>query len=398
MSPDNSAKANNYHSPRHNWRLLFSVPATKALLVFATLVVTGCTVVPGSHISMPASAWFQKDRQEAAASVDLEFVTITPQLISRLAERPSTIEHISEEQRKSLENYEYRIGRGDILSITVYEHPELTIPAGSYRAAEEGGNQVGPDGTFFFPYAGNVEAAGTTPYQVREVLAERLSRVIENPQIDAKVVGFNSQKVYVSGEVSRPTVLPITTTPLTVIEAISQAGGLAVMADWRHLRLTRDGISRTIDLKEILEDGNWQDNLLLKGGDSLHIPRNDSQKIYVMGEVTTPQTLLLGRDSLTLAQALSDASGMDETQADPRGIFVLRHAERQTLEDGRSLLSATIYQLDASSASGFLLADQFYLQPRDIVYVSAAPVARWNRLINQLLPSIIITDQAQGIE
>lgn len=398
MLPDNWATTNNRQVLEPAQRARLSKSVTKTLLLLATMATTACTVVPGAHISMPASAWFEKERQEASASVDLEFVTITPQLVSRLAERPATAEQLSEEQRKSLENYEYRIGRGDTLSITVYEHPELTIPAGSYRAAEDGGNQVGPDGTFFFPYAGNVKAAGNTPDEVRLVLAERLSRVIENPQIDVKLAGFNSQKVYVSGEVNRPTVLPITTTPLTLIEAVSQAGGLALMADWRHIRLTRDGKTQVIDLGQILENGNWRDNLLLKSEDSLHIPRNDSQKVYVMGEVIAPRTLKLGRDSLTLAQAISDASGIDETQADPRGIFVLRHAEKQVLDDGSPMLSATIYQLDASSASGFILADQFYLQPRDIVYVSAAPVARWNRLINQLLPSILVTEQAQDIE
>lgn len=382
------------------YRAASSLNRLCALLIAGLL--PACSVIPGSHLSMPAMTWFQKGAASEAADIDVNFVAITPGLISEMGAQPRLIEPLSamqQLQRESeLQAYQYRIGRGDTLNITVYEHPELTIPAGSFRSAEEGGNQVGPDGTFYFPYAGMVEALGKTTQEVRNVLVTRLSRVIEQPQVDVKVVGFQSQKVYVSGEVVRPAVVPIKTTPLTLIEAISEVGGLGVLADWRHIQLTRDGIGKQIDLRAILEDGDWRNNVMLRGGDILHIPRNDSQKIYVMGEVRQPSAVLIGRDSVTLTQAIAEAGGIDEAQANARGIFVLRNAEKRVLENGKARYMATVYQLDASSASGFLLANEFHLRPRDVVYITAAPVARWNRLITQLLPSLIFTDQAQGLE
>ena len=91
-----------------------------------------------------------------------------------------------------------------MLQIIVWDHPELTIPAGQFRDAETSGQQVGEDGYLFYPYVGMVKAAGMNVAALRDTLTERLSKYIQNPQLDVRVVGFRSKRVYVVGEVNSP--------------------------------------------------------------------------------------------------------------------------------------------------------------------------------------------------
>ena len=76
--------------------------------------------------------------------------------------------------------YEYRVGPGDILSIIVYDHPELTIPAGEQRRAADSGNVINPDGTIFYPYTGRIRVDGQTVDEIQENITSLLSEYIRD--------------------------------------------------------------------------------------------------------------------------------------------------------------------------------------------------------------------------
>lgn len=328
----------------------------------------GCTLVPGSHM-------------KATDTGGIRTFAITPELIPELLiERFTPIAH-AELERQRLQ-YDYVVGSGDVLNITVWNHPELTIPAGSMRSPADAGNWVHNDGTIFYPYIGTLHVAGLRVTEIREEITRRLRTYIERPQVDVTVAAFRSKRIYVTGAVSQPGTLPITNVPLTLLDAINQSGGLTEDADWQRVLVSRNGAEQVFNLRQLYQQGNTGQNLLLQPGDLVHINHSDNNKVFVLGEVGKPQSLIMGREGMTLAEALADSGGWNENRSDARGVFVLRRSTS-------SNYAIDVFQLNARQATALVLADQFPLQERDVVYVTAAPMARWNRVLSLITPSLM---------
>jgi len=376
----------------------------KLLLAVAfPVILAGCTV-PGAYLNLDDT----NDSANNAEAVDiLEQVNVYPLTADKMAsyKSPRLSAQVNSELDAKLAAYEYRVGAGDILNVTIWDHPELTIPAGSYRSASESGNWVHADGTIFYPYIGFVPVAGKTVVEIRAMLTTKLAKFIETPQVDVNVAAFRSKKTYITGEINEPGQQFITNVPLTLLDAVNNAGGLAEDADWRNVTLTRQGVEKNLSLHALMQRGDLTQNRLLIPGDIVHVPRNDGQKVFVMGEVNEPKLLKIDRAGMSLTEALSNVGGINQLAADATGIFVVRAnriaesgAETDTSTEAKHNTIADIYQLDISNAAALVIGTEFELQPYDIVYVTAAPVTRWNRVIGQILPTITgFNELADGI-
>lgn len=346
------------------------------------LSLGGCAMIPGAHIPSGSSGWKASDDNQPADLEEMVNIhTITPKLLQEQMAKPETTPVFNHQLELEIQDYDYTVNRGDILNITVWDHPELTIPAGSDRSPSEAGNWVHSDGTIFYPYVGEIKVAGLKVTEIRDILRQELAKYIASPQVDVTVASFRSKRVYMTGELKQPGTQPITNVPLTLLEAVSNAGGLTDTADWTNVTLTRNGETKRYSLRDLYRQGDTRENILLRPNDIIHVARNDAAKIFVLGEVTKPTSLNIGRSDITLAEALADAGGFAQATADASGVFVIRKAAE---ESGKI---ADVFQLHARNATALVLADQFTLQARDIVYVTAAPIARWNRLIAQIVPT-----------
>ncbi|CAH7459277.1 putative exopolysaccharide export lipoprotein GfcE [Vibrio chagasii] len=368
----------------------------RLLLALLPVLLAGCTT-PGSHLSTGDKNVIQtsEDQQESDISEVVNVYPLTAQSVSTYQTGELSVSRANPDLDVDIAKYEYKVGVGDILNITIWDHPELTIPAGSYRSSTEAGNWVHADGTIFYPYIGTVEVAGKTVREIRADIAERLAKYIESPQVDVNVAAFRSKKTYITGEVSKPGQQPITNIPLTLLDAVNRSGGLSEDADWRNVSLTRNGVEETLSLYGLMQRGDLTQNRLLQAGDIVHVPRNDNQKVFVMGEVKEPKLLKIDRAGMSLTEALSNVGGINELTADATGVFVIRTS------DDKSERMADIYQLDIEDASALVIGTEFDLKSYDVVYVTAAPISRWNRVIGQLLPTINgfnnLTEGAQRI-
>lgn len=339
------------------------------------LLATGCArVAPGMHVSESAIA------SRAGPEGQLRVEPITPALLlshaearaSRATARPADPLGPAEAA-----GYQYRVAPFDVLSVIVWDHPELTIPAGEFRAPEMTGNSVQADGTMFYPHVGVVEVAGKTLPEIRALLTQRLRKYVENPQLDVRVAAFRGKRVQVTGEVVQPSTLPVTDVPLRVQDAIAQARGLGPDAWTRGVTLTRDGKPHRLDLQALYDEGDLSQNWLLRDGDVLHVPSRAENKVFVLGEVRQPASKLMAKGRMSLAEALGDAEGLDATTSSGT-VYVFRGRYDQP----------RVYRLDASSADALLLAVQFQLEPHDVVFVSTYKLSAWNRVVTQILPTI----------
>jgi polysaccharide export outer membrane protein len=375
------------------------------ILPFILTAISGCSVVPGMHMSpfsnessleMPVT----ENNKTVLKTVNIH--PITAQLIidieKNIDSRSLGVNNVANHYfdyrigsntikgTPEKEYYkQYLVGPRDILTITVWEHPELTIPAGEFRSAEAAGNIVGEDGNIFYPYAGVVKAAGRTVEEIRTELTRKLSKYIERVQLDVRVASYRSQRVYVAGEVKTPGIQLIKDIPLTVLEAISNAGGVTANSDRRNITLTRDEKSYSINLLALYEGGDTSQNVLLKHGDVLNVPDREFNKIFVLGDTAGSGTgsarsrsIFMNKGRMTLTEAISDGGGTDQQFSDPARIFVFRGG----------LGKSQVFHLNAKSPDALILADRFPLQPRDIIYINRAEGMRWNQIIEQITPTV----------
>ncbi|VCU70103.1 Polysaccharide biosynthesis/export protein [Pigmentiphaga humi] len=372
--------------------MLNSLKLSRAANVGSAVVLAaclgGCSLAPGPYLGVSAPTLDETDRpyvyDEADASLiedRADIFAITPSVVAMQVQEREKEESANEARRraatvKPIDAYQYLVGPRDVLRITVWNHPELNNPAGT--SMDLAGRIVDADGTFFYPYAGQIKAAGRTVQAIRAELTKKLSKVLVEPQVDVSVADYRSQRAFVLGQVAKPGVVPITDVQLTITDIISQAGGLQESADLRRATLQRGQEQRPVDLFALFYSGDVSQNFPLQTNDVLTIPENRYNKIFVMGDVLKQQSLIMPRGRMSLAEALSDAGGFDLLSAKAGNLYVIREGANQRSQ---------IWHLNASSPDAMVLADRFDLKARDVVYVDPAAVARFGRVVKNIIPS-----------
>lgn len=354
---------------------------TLACSVAIATVITGCT---GQQMT-------RGDIQDSRfVGGEVKMIPITSDVVSAPAPKA-----VVPQELLAFRGETYKIQPGDTLIVTVWDHPELTTPAGNQQQAVTNGRLVQPDGTFYFPYAGKLNVTGMTIEDLRSTLTSRLGKYLTNPQLDVNVVGFGS-RVALQGAFVDTTPQDVTTVPMTLSQVVGRARIDVAQADLSGLVLTRDGRNYNLDLDALNRDGNVAQDIYLKPGDRLFLPFNDRKEVYVIGEVARPQALTFKTTDVTLTQALGRAGGLNPITSKGEAVYVIRGLEDMGTPQATQG-ATTVYQLDAKSPVAFALGDKFRLKPGDVVWVGPAGVTRWNRFLSQLLPlSSLVTNAASA--
>jgi polysaccharide biosynthesis/export protein len=335
-------------------------------------VLQGCAFAPGQHMTPDDAS------EDTGINGPVRVVQITSTSVAQeqalYPRQPVPAELLS------FRPEEYRIGPGDSLVVTVWEHEELNAPSGPDQGSAAA-RVVRADGTIYYPYIGTITAGGKTVEQLRAELQQRLSRYLTMAKVDVNVQGYESQRVVLSGALRSPGPQALTNVPLSLVNALSKAGGEADNANLAGLILKRDGKEYLLDIDTLNRKDSPLNRIYLKDGDQLHLGNYRTNKVYVLGEVRNPQVMNYGGSTFNLMEALGNAGGLSQETANAEAVYVIRNAQADNGEP------PTVFYLNARKPTAFLLARQFDLQSADVVFVGPSNITRWNRFISQLLPS-----------
>jgi polysaccharide export outer membrane protein len=221
-----------------------------------------------------------------------------------------------------LYSQDYVVGERDVLRVTVYDHPDLTTVG-----------RVSGEGTFFFPFLGDVKVKGLTIPQIAVKISSQLADgYIVNPQVSVFIEEYRSRKVLLIGEVTRPGPYELTG-PTTLLELLSRAGLLSGNAGDEAIikrKLSEGEQTVKIDLGRLIEKGDTTVDLVLQDGDTIYIPK--AGVFYVHGEVKNPNVYKY-KEGLTVIKAITMAGGFTDI-ASPKRIRIKRkeNGKEVTLE------------------------------------------------------------------
>lgn len=348
----------------------------------------------------------------------------------------------------------YTIGVGDVVVLATPGTRSTVEELTGLLAAQNSrqGYTVQDDGSVNIPDVGRVRIAGLT---VDEAEAELFQRLVENqidPTFSLEISEFNSRRVSIGGAVGKPTVVPITLTPLYLDEALAAAGSVSVGdIDLGSARIYRDGNLYQIPLTSLYASADLQRTRLIEG-DSVFVDTEyqlgraeqyfeqqirlsttrlagreraldelkteiqlrranlneartnyqtrldldavDQDYVYITGEVEKQTRFILpyGRHAMLADALYGEASGISKSTGDVSQVYVLRASS-----DPREFGSVTAWHLDARNAANLTMAARFQLRPSDIIFVAENPVTRWGRTIAQITPSLITAPVAAAI-
>ncbi|HTN65832.1 MAG TPA: polysaccharide biosynthesis/export family protein [Burkholderiaceae bacterium] len=356
-----------------------------SLLVILPVLAACAAIAPGMH--MDTNAMPEQETPQVKATLQ----PITQQLVRQEKERRQQ-EASADISGLTAPSGTYRLAAGDILAIVVWNHPELaaavmSMPAtgiigidNASTSSLPAGFVVDQNGMLQFPFVGSMKAAGMTVDELRNQLTSQLARFIKQPDVTVRVQAYRSQRVYVTGEVKTPGLQSINDVPMTLPEALSRSGGTLPTADRGAIEVTRGGKTYHVNLPQLTARGIDPNSIILDNGDVVRVAPRDEGQVFVLGEVTVPRALPMKDGRLTLNDALGEAGGLSTITAGARHVYVVRSSPD---------MDPLVYHLDARSPVSFVLAENFELQRKDVVYVDAHPLANWNRVISLILPGAL---------
>ena len=270
---------------------------------------------------------------------------------------------------------DYRVGPGDILYVNVQGVPEMGSPV-TASASKIQGNRIDGAGNIHLPLVGSVNVTGLTLSEVEMTLKTVFSLYLNEPWIIVEVAEYKSQPLYLIGQFRNSGTIYMDR-PLTLLQGVSEGGGLLDTANLSSARLVRGQDTMPVDLYALLNGGDSSQNIWLQPGDTIYVPDEKNLNVFVFGAVKKPGPVPMPNGHLTLPQALASAQYND----------IRGHGGYIRIIRSHSAVRGELLVVDMDATLGGRKLP-FVLQEGDIVYVPRSKIGNWNEAIEEILPSL----------
>ena len=265
-------------------------------------------------------------------------------------------------------DYSYVLGSSDVISINLTDTDDI-----------DGAYTIDPNGDIDLPFIGKIKIEGMDINKAQNNLISILGKYYKNPELQIEIDEYNSSKIYILGAVRNQLTINLDQKPIRLIDAAVQADFSPNSQDkllGSKGLLRRDNQVYKINLNKVFQSVNPKENFYLKKDDVLFIDRN-SDSIQVFGEISKPG-IYFPNDDFSLTELLS-VSGLNKLTANAKKIYVIR-------EDYSQFLKINVFELDVTNPVNLILGKRFKLQSKDIVFIPATRLVKWNRVISLLTP------------
>lgn len=357
------------------------------LTLMLLAVLGGCSTLPrdgpsSRAIDRGASA---PDAMGGYALVPLDFAlterikAVPPQFLGSLAEASSDA---------PLDV----IGIGDALAVSVFEPSGALFGRGvgssTGGSSVQAGSQTLPlmvvdrDGQVGVPFAGRVRVDGLTAPQAADAIRRAFQGRVGNPQVTVSVAQNNSNTVTVLGDVRQPGRAPLNANADRILDVLATVGGPTRPADDIVVNIRREGRTYSAPLGVVATD--MTENVRLRRDDIINLAYKP-RRYATFGALGAVRQLDMPAGQLSLTGALGSVGGLNSGLANARRVLVFRF-ERPETAQALGLTQAptvrgvpVVYQLDLTEASGFFIANNFMIQPDDVIYAPHAGAAEMRK-------------------
>jgi polysaccharide export outer membrane protein len=303
------------------------VPLTRTLdgLTLAVgLFVAGCGIVPTAG----PTAHQVIDQSSRAGNAHFEIVDIDGTVVAALlaAPKPSLCDRFPQKGPPA----DPTIGVGDSVVVTIWEAADGGLFSGPAGAQNSPGAHsvtlppqlVGRDGAISVPFAGRIAVAGRLPLDVQHAIEKRLSGKALDPQAIVTVDKSVSNTATVEGEVVKGALVPLSPKGNRLLDLIAAAGGTSAPVYEIAVRLSRRGVTATIPMELLVAEP--RENIYAEPGDVLTVVRAP-QSFAVFGATGQNNDIRFSGPTMSLAEALAKAGGLQDFRSDPAGVFLFRY-------------------------------------------------------------------------
>lgn len=338
------------------------------------LILLVCMILQGC--GLPRSGPMLTEVKASHGRGDIVLMPVTQQLAA--ASREADQSSFPQKFLVAPETDLTRLAPGDGVSISLWERDGLQLFVADANGMTDLGEMVlDSEGAIYLPYIGRIYAQGMTLGQLHDVIVRLLQRIVIASDVSVKASPRRGQVVVAQGDLSKPGIYPLTQAArLSVL--LAQAVPAQSNPEQLAITVQRGGESGSVRLADIYR--NPTQNIALHPEDII-VVHDVVQYFTVLGAVNIQKRIKLSKRNYSVADALGDAQGLNDSLSNPSAVFLMRLPNAESLISNAHI-KPTVYQFDFTQPQQMVLANHFVVREGDEIYISDAPFTQVQKVLS----------------